>query len=227
MEEIKFAITGEERRLGIQVECHIMDVADDLAYSAHDFEGRDEGWRRSAKLNSRSWWSCREESMASGTNESQATRTDTEKSAAAYAWDYFQYHAGQRQAVFRFFLTLVGLATLAYGYSLRNSGLNSGASQETLRLLIGALLIIISFLFWRLDKRSQCLIKHSEAALKKVEVRLASALNNDETIKLMHRSDEKVGGFFALVESFRQIYAIVFSLVGLAGAVLIFLHFLR
>jgi hypothetical protein len=51
----------------------------------------------------------------------QEAREQAEKAAASYAWDYFQYHAGQRQAVFRFFLTLVGVVTLAYGYSLRGN----------------------------------------------------------------------------------------------------------
>ena len=34
--------------------------------------------------------------------------------AASYAWSWFRYHAGQRQAVFRFYLLVSGVILTAY-----------------------------------------------------------------------------------------------------------------
>lgn len=148
-----------------------------------------------------------------------------QKAAAIYAWDYFQYHAGQRQSVFRFFLTLVGVLTLAYGYSLRYETTNA-IEGANVRLAIGCMLLIIGFLFWRLDKRSQNLIKASEAALKQAEIRLSVALGGDETIKLIHIDGNKSKcGPLSYIESFRQVYSLIFILVGFAGALIIVHHF--
>jgi len=156
----------------------------------------------------------------------QERREAAEKEAASYAWDYFQYHAGQRQSVFRFFLTLVGVLTLAYGYSLRSESSDAAAHSETVRLGIGCLLIVTSVLFWRLDKRSQNLIKASEDALKQVENRLASLLDGDQSIRLMHIDGHKSqSGLLSYVETFRQIYAVIFSLVGLSGGWIVARHF--
>jgi hypothetical protein len=116
--------------------------------------------------------------------------------------------------------------TLAYGYSLRGESSNMAAQSETVRLGIGCLLIITSLLFWRLDKRSQNLIKASEDALKRAEIRLAALLGGDESIRLMqidgHKSQK---GVLSYIETFRQIYALIFLLVGLSGAWIVARHF--
>src|SRR5690348_5493610 len=93
---------------------------------------------------------------------------DAEKSAAIYAWEYFKYHAAQRQSVFRFYLTLIGAATIAYAYSQRFVPTGSGAPAPTADIneLIGTIFMVASFLFWSLDKRSRRLIKLAEEALK-------------------------------------------------------------
>jgi hypothetical protein len=148
----------------------------------------------------------------------EGRREAAEKAAASYAWDYFQYHAGQRQAVFRFFVTLVGVLTLAYGYSLRSDGAVPANVTDAARLFIGILLVVLSFLFFRLDKRSQALIKNAEEALKKSEERTSTSLGGDKTIELMRLGDVKKGGLVKYWESFRQIYAWIFFLVGAAGA---------
>lgn len=146
---------------------------------------------------------------------------EAEKSAAIYAWEHFRYHAGQRQAVFRFYLTLIGAATLAYGYSRRGiNGVPSNPDQVT--LFIGVIYMIGSFLFWRLDRRSRILIQLAEAALKDSELKISKILNS-ENIRLMQRADDiKTSRFpFSCFESFRQIYSWIFILIATAGLTLI------
>src|SRR5216683_4257117 len=93
----------------------------------------------------------------------QRDREAAEKSAGIYAWEYFKYHAGQRQAVFRFYLVLIGAATLAYAYSLRADG------SGIVKYFTGTVYIVASLLFWRLDVRSSRLIKLAESALRESE----------------------------------------------------------
>lgn len=140
-------------------------------------------------------------------------KTKAEEVAGKYAWDYFQYHAGQRQSVFRFYLLLVGATTVGYAYAHAVPGIRSA---------FGVALMIWSFLFWRLDQRSLHLIKLAEATLKKTESRLSENLN-DDSIRLMHLGDStKTTKFpWSKVETFRQIYGWIFLLVSLAGIFMI------
>lgn len=149
-----------------------------------------------------------------------------EKSAGIYAWEHFRYHAGQRQSVFRFFVTLVGAATLAYGYSLRTAEAGKPVEPGQMTLVVGSVYIIASFLFWRLDRRSRILIGIAEEALKNAELKLANLIG-DESIRLMDRSDQKKSSWFPLsyVESFRQVYGLIFILVGSAGVYLVLSYF--
>lgn len=148
---------------------------------------------------------------------------DAAKAASIYAWEYFKYHAGQRQAVFRFFLALVGAATIALAYSQRapTATPNSPEAYHEVAHYIGALLVVSSFLFWCLDKRSRHLIKLSETALKTREKRLSELLQ-DRTICLMDLGDERVLKYpMSEFETFRQIYGCIFLLIGSVGAFMI------
>jgi hypothetical protein len=88
----------------------------------------------------------------------------TNKDVQKYAWDYFAVHASQRMSLFNFFVIFSSLVT---------TGL-VGTFQEAFRAYplgfgFGMLLVLISFIFWKLDQRVGFLIKHAEAALKHVE----------------------------------------------------------
>jgi hypothetical protein len=150
---------------------------------------------------------------------------EAEKSAGIYAWNYFQYHAGQRQSVFRFYLTLIGATTIAYAYSQRvvESHKDAMAIAEQLRPLVGGVFLACSLLFWRLDNRSRSLIKLSEDALKTLEVRLAKAMQDkDRVIELMRRGDVVETGFpKSEIATFHRVYGCIFLLIGIIGAFLI------
>ncbi len=79
-----------------------------------------------------------------------------------YVWCYFELHANQRMSVFRFF---IGLATF-----LTASLLTAAVQQHDVAgAVLGALLGLVSFVFWRLDERTCFLIKRSERALEELE----------------------------------------------------------
>jgi hypothetical protein len=89
--------------------------------------------------------------MNSGPDELQRLRD--------HAWDYFALHADQRLKAFNFYLIL---ATVIVGGVLGVlKDLNSRYSGCVLALSLPAL----SFLFWKLDRRTRELIRHGEAAL--------------------------------------------------------------
>lgn len=150
----------------------------------------------------------------------ESARERVEKSATIYAWEYFKYHAGQRQAVFRYYLTLIAAITIAYAYSQRPA---TDGSPPEIGPLIGFVYIVGSLLFWRLDKRSHHLIKLSEDALKRSESKLAKLIGEDgHTIELMRLGDEKTSKFpRSELASFRQIYSCIFLLVAIVGLFLI------
>ena len=143
-----------------------------------------------------------------------ASFNDAEKAAQSLAWDYFAFHAQQRQTVFNFFIILNGAALAAFAASIDKP------AATRLHFFIGCVLAISSFLFWRLDERSRRLIQLAEAALKEIEIRL-TAKTELAWLTILARSDNKIGGWSARVESFTQIYRLAFLLSGLAGLAII------
>ena len=77
-----------------------------------------------------------------------------------HAWKYFELHAKQRMAIFNFFVVLSGfIATgIAAAFQVAGQILLVGA-------VLGLLLPIVSFIFWKLDQRVSFLIKNAEKAL--------------------------------------------------------------
>ena len=133
-------------------------------------------------------------------------------SAREYAWQWFQYHAGQRQTVFRFYLVMIGVVSTGYVTSMTVTDLRS------VSFLFGLLLIVISILFWLLDERSVTLIKLAEDYLKKEEERLKLILGHPE-IRITYRADKERDTRFFMVwmYSFRRIYRIIFVLISMIG----------
>ena len=135
----------------------------------------------------------------------------------SHAWDYFAFHAQQRQTVFNFFLILVGASIAAYAGTLGKS------EAAYFHLMIGFLISISSLLFWRLDKRNARLVKLAEEPLKDIELRLADR-TAISSMKILGAADTKIGGpFWSMFESFKQIFQVVFLLTGLVGVTIFFL----
>jgi hypothetical protein len=84
------------------------------------------------------------------------------------AWDYFQLHANQRLMTFNFYLFIAALLTTGllatFQRQYRAPFLGAG---------LGVLLVLLSFVFWKLDQRNKFLIKNAEAALRYFESQAA------------------------------------------------------
>lgn len=120
--------------------------------------------------------------MAVSANESVEWLGEERK----YAWDYFQLHSSQRIASFNFYITLATAIVAAIGTILQQSTNLLGAAA-----VLGVVLVLFSFVFWKMDQRNKTLIKNAEAALKYLEEQSA-AHETSPTIPLMSlfRRDE-------------------------------------
>lgn len=141
--------------------------------------------------------------------EETSSFDEAEQAAMSHAWDYFEFHAHQRQTVFNFFLILVGASIAAYVTLLTKAE----GSHHLFHAVLGAIVALSSFLFWRLDKRNSQLVKLAEGSLKLFEERLSERSRVD--IRMLQKADEeKETGLFV---SFSQIYRFVFIVAGIGG----------
>ncbi|KQO59609.1 hypothetical protein ASF22_08205 [Methylobacterium sp. Leaf87] len=81
-----------------------------------------------------------------------------------HLWRYFALHAQQRVSVFNFFVVLSGVISAAIGGALQ-----VGGPLNFVVVILGLLLPLLSFVFWRLDQRNSDLVKIAERALRRGE----------------------------------------------------------
>jgi len=86
------------------------------------------------------------------------------KDARNYAWEHFKLHAAQRFTTFNFFIVLAVLMTTGLA-----TALSKDFQYPELALYLGLLLVVISFVFWKLDQRARQLLEVSKDALKEME----------------------------------------------------------
>jgi hypothetical protein len=149
-----------------------------------------------------------------------------------YAWKYFALHADQRLRAFNFYLVLVALVLgglLAYLKDARSPAYAAPA---------GFLLAILSYIFWRLDGRSQEFIKHCESVLKAIEKDISGdqipeglRLFIGEETKTQQLRKERgtpglnpiswVRGHFGYYACFKAAF-VLFALVGIGIGVIVF-----
>jgi hypothetical protein len=86
------------------------------------------------------------------------------KDARNYAWEHFKLHAAQRFTTFNFFIVLAVLMTTGLA-----TALSKDFQYPELALYMGLLLVVISFVFWKLDQRARQLLEVSKDALKEME----------------------------------------------------------
>lgn len=129
--------------------------------------------------------------------------------ALEHAWRYFQLHANQRITVFNYFIVLSGI--LATGLA---SAIQASPRLAAVGVVLGLLLSLLSFVFWKLDQRTSFLIKHAEQLIKAVEPAVAT-LFQEEVAKT--EDARKTKGLWTYGRAFRVIF-LVMGLVGIAGA---------
>lgn len=69
--------------------------------------------------------------------------------------------------MFNFFIVLSGLITAGIGTTVQGP-----PRLAILGIFLGLMLMLLSFVFWKLDQRAAFLVKHSEAASGKIERQL-------------------------------------------------------
>lgn len=98
--------------------------------------------------------------------------TDGDKILRTQAWEYYAIVAAQRLTVINFYIaisTVLSGGQIAFLQTPQYSKATVG---------LGILLVTLSFIFWKWDKRSSDLIKLAEATLRHFEEQLASEQKN-------------------------------------------------
>jgi len=149
--------------------------------------------------------------------QTEARYRDTQ-AAWEHAWKYFNVHATQRMSVFNFYLILVGLLTAGMVKTFERD-----FPFPWLGCVLGATLVIMSFIFWRFDERTRFLIRCGEDALKILEGPLRET-ESDAKLQIFSREAALTPTFrhwywpTTYTECLRLTFAL-FALLGLLGAV--------
>jgi hypothetical protein len=139
-----------------------------------------------------------------------------------YAWDYFQLHATQRLKTFEFYVVIATVLLSGYGVSLKENDL------RPISVVLGILLTILSFVFWKLDVRNKQLIKNAEQALKTIEKECVpeSPESTPNILKLFTYEDEQKKNrtsllfwrrYFSYSDCFNFMFT-VFAILGIIAA---------
>jgi len=84
-----------------------------------------------------------------------------------HLWSYFSLHAQQRMGAFQFFITLeTGL--IGAGLFILQS--KSQFANSFWALMIGPMIVMLAFVFWKIDQRTKDLIAKGEQGLKELEI---------------------------------------------------------
>jgi hypothetical protein len=141
-------------------------------------------------------------------------KVSVEERAHNYAWNWFAYHADQRNSIIKFYLTAIAAIGLGVGSAFV-------VKQYFLTACLAALGATVSVLFWRLDVRNKHLIKIAEDALRKSEGRMSSVVF-DDSMRLTDHAESRefkptiLGSssyVYRGVYSFSQIYSVMFYIV--------------
>jgi hypothetical protein len=147
---------------------------------------------------------------------------NTLKEQRDYVWSYFQLHAAQRMSTFNFFIVISALLT---------TGLAGTFVKDFQWDLVGAALsfglMIVSFVFWKLDQRVRFLIKHAESALKEIEEKwkdeiiregvFLANLFSEEEVKTDRERERKDYRFWSWHLSYADCFEIVYCIFGMIG----------
>lgn len=90
--------------------------------------------------------------------------TAVTKEEREYIWNYFHMHASQRLTTFNFYIVMSTL--LATGLF---ATLEGNTRVQPIDVVLGLLLILLSFVFYKLDRRNKVFISNAENALKYME----------------------------------------------------------
>lgn len=141
------------------------------------------------------------------------------ETALEHAWRYFELHANQRMSVFNFFLVLAGLVSAGLAAAIQGS-----PRLAVLGIVLGILLALVSFVFWKLDQRVSFLIKHAEAALAELEALIPNQqgrlfLNERTATSAACSRGSWWARYWTCGRSFRAVFWVM-GTFGIAGSIL-------
>jgi hypothetical protein len=142
---------------------------------------------------------------------------DDRREARSYAWGYFEVHADQRMKLFNFFLILSGVIVGAV------PAVRSMEPGTRTVAFLPLLLVLVAFIFWRLEQRTRLLVKNGEEALKFLDKQWPVEPSSDGSphpLRLLERDDylteklkecwwAKCGVPVTYAKSFRLAYLII------------------
>jgi hypothetical protein len=111
---------------------------------------------------------------------------DQEKFLTTVIWNHFQVHAGQRMTIFNFYVVF---SSLLSGAIL--TALQAPSRHDFTLSVLGLGLMVISFVFWRLDERNRLLIHCAEDALKALEAEAWIDHPKAEIMRVFTYSDKR------------------------------------
>jgi len=146
------------------------------------------------------------------------------EAALEHARRYFELHANQRMSLFNFFLLLAGV------FAAGLAALVQGSERlAILGVVLGLMLALVSFVFWKLDQRVSFLIKHAEAALSELEKRIPEErvrlfLNEPALTSVACSTGSRWTRLWTHGRSFRVVFWIM-GAAGFGGSILSVLRF--
>jgi hypothetical protein len=156
------------------------------------------------------------------------------ESSRKQAWDYFQMHSSQRLTTFNFYIVISSVITTALFSTFQKD-----YKVPVLGIPLGLLLLLFSYVFWKVDLRNRQLIKGAEAALKyfestsgledkEGEPHVAKIFQHEEYATQKRKSGSSMlpwKSYYSYSNSFNRIF-LGFAAVGLLGAVIAAIRFL-
>ncbi len=139
------------------------------------------------------------------------------------AWNYYQVHAEQRLIAANFYISIASVLAGALFAVLQTT--------QTVRVgaLLGALLMVLSYVFWKWDRRTSDLIKIAEEALKFYEGQhgLKSATTEPHVTQIFQREayltarqrQRRSIFFWRNYYTYRTCLNLIFVSFALAGAI--------
>jgi hypothetical protein len=123
------------------------------------------------------------------TNENSINKVNNiDDKKLEYAWNWFEYHAGQRLTAFNYFLILIGVVVAGYLKCVELAGKSQPYMEQaemaaiwwSLAFAIGLFGMIISMAFWFLDIRNEELINCGRDALELLESSMKLTIRQDD-----------------------------------------------
>ncbi|MBS4050752.1 MAG: hypothetical protein KGZ69_06075 [Methylomonas sp.] len=147
------------------------------------------------------------------TTDDAANRTldGFEATAFEYSWKYFQLHADQRLKALQFYVAISGVTIAGLATSF------SGATYLT-TLAVSVVGMVVTIVFFRIDRRTAQLIKVGENGLCAIETRLCQNLGSQEFFHTMEADRIKNYRTGSYSSNFRILYVAFFSLYLLTAA---------